>query len=303
MPKIVVTGARGFIGRNLCAFLRNQGHSLLEIDLPEVDVTDAERLLNTLVSFKPDALYHLAGQASVQKSWVMPLETFQVNSGGTAAVLEAVRKSEIPTRVLIVSSASVYNGSNVRHPISESMPVKPSSPYANSKSIAEQLAQVYGNEYALDVVVVRPFNIIGRGQTVEYVVPAITNRIIRACNNGHTIVEIWSLSAVRDFVDVRDAVRAMSMVMTRGKAGKVYNICSGTAVTISDVASRLIELTGFDITLKPVSSLQREHDQSYVVGDPSLIRRELGWKNETTLAESLKEILAEWKGKIGASYD
>lgn len=303
MQKVAVTGARGFIGRNLCTMLKGQGHSLLEIDLPEIDVTDVENLLDTLASYNPDKLYHLAGQASVQKSWEMPLETFRVNSGGTATLLEAVRRSGLSTRVLIASSASVYNGSNLRQPIAESVAINPSSPYGTSKLIAERLAHVYSSEYGLDIVLVRPFNIIGPGQTTEYVVPAIAKRIVAACNSNRSNIEIGSMLAVRDFLDARDAVRAMSEVMAAGKTGRVYNVCSGVGVSISDVAYRLIELTGCDIALKPVNSLHREHDRSYVVGDPSLIRRELGWVNRVTLDESLNDILEEWREKVSSFCD
>lgn len=297
MRKIAVTGARGFIGRHLCATLRDNNDLLLEIDLPEMDVRQAEELFTALAEFEPDAIYHLAGQASVPKSWSAPLDTLKTNCGGTAAVLDAARLIATPVRILITSSASVYDGSSLRRPIPESTLVKPSSPYGNSKFIAEQLASIYGGEYGMDVVVVRPFNVIGHGQSADYVVPALARRVIVACNDNLEEIQIGNMSAVRDFIDARDAVRAMIRVMEAGKAGSVYNICSGVGVSIASIASELTGLAGCDVTLKPEVSLRREHDSSYVVGDPSLIENELGWARQVSLTGSLTDVLEEWKSR------
>ena len=301
MQKVAVTGASGFIGQNLCALLKGRGHSVLELDLPGNDVTDTGKLTELLANFSPVALYHLAGQASVPRSWENPLETFRVNSGGTASMLEAVRRSGIRMRVLVVSSASVYDGSALRSPADESMPPDPSSPYGSSKLIAEQVTHAYVSQYGLDATIVRPFNVIGRGQSPEYVVPAIARRVLLACSRNEGFIEIGSVSSVRDFVDVRDAVRAMESALTTGASGKVYNICSGVGTSILDIASRLVALTGVAITLRPVGSLQRMHDRSYNVGNPSLAHWELGWERRVTLDESLSNVLEEWKGRTAPS--
>jgi GDP-4-dehydro-6-deoxy-D-mannose reductase len=195
---------------------------------------------------------------------------------------------------LIVSSAEVYGAvTESELPITEGAPLKPTSPYAASKIAAEYLGVQAHLAYGLPVMRVRPFNHVGPGQSTHFAVPALASRIVAAKKSGADWIPVGYLGARRDLTDVRDVVRAYRILMSNGSAGEVYNVCSGRAVSIDEVAHRLLELAGADLELRPDPSLVRPVDVPVLLGDPGKLEQQTGWRPEIDLDRTLSDVLAE----------
>jgi GDP-4-dehydro-6-deoxy-D-mannose reductase len=296
--RALVTGANGFVGTWLTAYLRDQGDEVIGIDR-EVDITDAGAVGRAVAAAAPDALYHLAARAHVGESWVDPEDVLQVNAVGTLHVLEAARACPTPPRVLLTSSAEVY-GAVVEDqlPVTETTPLAPVTPYAASKVAAEYLGVQAHLAYGLPVVRVRPFNHVGPGQSPGFVVAALASRIVEAARQGASTIAVGNLEARRDLTDVRDIVRAYRLLIQAGTPGEVYNVCSGRDVAISEVADRLLRLAETDLELVPDRDLMRPVDVPVVRGDPGKLRDATGWHPELDLDTTLRDVLDQWREPV-----
>ena len=289
-----VTGGKGFVGAWLVEHLRASGDEVVAVDR-DVDVTDAAAVRRALVGAEPDAVYHLAAFSHVGRSWDDRTAVVSVNTVGTAAGLDACLRCPTPPRVLVVSSAEVYGEVPAdRQPIDEDQPMRPVTPYAASKAAAEMLAvQAYLGD-GLPVVRVRPFNHIGPGQADSFVVPALAARIIAAQRGGKGELTVGNLSARRDLTDVRDVVRAYRMLMAGGgEPGAVYNVCSGRAAAIEEIANRLLALAGASLELRPDPDLMRPVDVPVVQGDGTRLAGATGWGPIVGLDATLLDVIEE----------
>jgi GDP-4-dehydro-6-deoxy-D-mannose reductase len=285
------------VGTWLASHLAEAGDDVV-VTGEEVDVTDADAVRKSLADVAPEAVYHLAGWAHVGSSWEEPAATFQVNAGGTVHVLDAARRLASPPRVLVVSSAEVYG--TVRPdqlPLTEDTPVSPVSPYAASKVAAEVAARQAVLGYGLPVVVARPFNHIGPGQSPTFVVSALARRIVEAERSGATVLEMGNPTPRRDLTDVRDVVRAYRMLIERGEPGQTYNVCTGEDVVIGDLARRLIELSGVDLELKTGTVELRPIDVPVLRGDGARLTAATGWRPEIPLDRTLADVLDYWRSQ------
>jgi GDP-4-dehydro-6-deoxy-D-mannose reductase len=297
--RVFVTGGGGFVGRHLAEHLRMAGDNVTSVDL-DVDVADSEAIAAAVAVARPDAIYHLAALSHVGDSWDSPTEVLRVNVLGTAGVLAAARRLPEPPVVLVVSSAEVYGAVDPDDlPIDESAPVRPVSPYAASKAAAEQLALQAWRGYGQPVVVVRPFNHIGPGQAPSFAVSALAKRIVEAQRSGARSVPVGTLTARRDYTDVRDVVRAYRSLVLEGKRGEVYNVCSGRDVAVSEIARRLCELAGAAVEMVTDPSLVRAVDLPVLRGDSHRLAADTGWKPEIGLDQTLADVLAYWRERTG----
>lgn len=298
--RALVTGAGGFVGRHLCRHLQESGDEVLTTDRSTdgVDVTDAIALSEYFDRVRPQVVYHLAGASDVGGSWNTPQATFRANAEGTLNVLWAARQVGTE-RVLTVGSADVYGKVAAEHlPITESLPLAPVSPYAASKVAADFVAVQAHLGHGQDVVRARPFNHLGPGQTARFVAPALARRIASNELRGETVVSVGNLSPRRDFTDVRDVVRAYRMLMISGHAGEVYNVCSGVAIAVQELADRLIALARIPMELRPDPELQRPVDIPVLLGDNSRLRAHTGWVPEIDLGRTLADLLDDQRRQI-----
>ena len=158
----------------------------------------------------------------------------------------------------MVSSAEVYGVVTPEQlPLGEDTPTAPASPYAASKLAAEAVALQAWRGYGQPVIVVRPFNHIGPGQSPNFFVPALAKRIVEARRSGARSLPVGTLTTRRDFTDVRDVVAAYRLLVEHGVPGEVYNVCSGRDVAMSEVAAQLLALAGADLTLETDPELVR----------------------------------------------
>jgi GDP-4-dehydro-6-deoxy-D-mannose reductase len=293
--RALITGGKGFVGQWLAAHLKDCGDDVAVIDI-ETDVADGAALRRVMTEVRPDAVYHLAAMTHVGESWENPSQVLRVNVLGTAEILAAARTLESSVRVLVVSSAEVYGVVTPEQlPLREDTPTQPASPYAASKLAAEAVALQAWRGFGQPVVVVRPFNHIGPGQSPNFFVPALAKRIVEARRSGARSLPVGNLTTRRDFTDVRDVVVAYRLLVERGDSGTVYNVCSGRDVAMSEVARELLELSGAELTLETDPSLLRPVDVPVLRGSAELLTAATGWEPRIPLATTLADVLTSWE--------
>ncbi|MCB1004582.1 MAG: GDP-mannose 4,6-dehydratase [Acidimicrobiales bacterium] len=297
--KALITGAHGFVGRYLTEHLESEGDVVVGVDRHEgPDLLDADGWRSLVEGVQPDAVYHLAGQADVGGSWSARLETFRANAEGTLNVLSAAIDAEVP-RVLAVSSADVYGRvTQAELPLDEDSPLRPVSPYAASKVAADFLALQAFLGRGLGVLRVRAFNHLGAGQTDRFVASALAHRVARNELEGGDVVPVGNLTPRRDFTDVRDVVRAYRLLVQRGEAGEVYNVCSGHDVAVAELAEQLVLLAERPMRLEADPSLQRPVDIPVLRGDNTRLRTATGWTPQIPLHQTLADLLDHWRGVV-----
>ncbi|HLH28194.1 MAG TPA: GDP-mannose 4,6-dehydratase [Acidimicrobiales bacterium] len=294
--RALITGAGGFVGGWLAEHLRAAGDEVVAVD-QQVEITDAPAVLSAVKSAEPEAVYHLAALTHVGASWDDPLRVLEVNVLGTAAVLAAARQCGTEPRVLVTSSAEVYGkvADDRDLPISETAPTAPLTPYAASKLAAEAVCLQAHAGHGQPVIVVRPFNHIGPGQSASFAVAALAQRISRAVAEGADGIPVGNLSARRDFTDVRDVVRAYRLLVERGEAGRLYNVCSGTDRSIREVAEVMLEQAGVHLELRTDPELVRPVDVPVLRGDPRRLFDATGWRPEIPFEQTIADVLAWWR--------
>lgn len=293
--RVLVTGATGFLGHHLVETLVGRGAEVLALalepgSLPDgveflsADVCDRAALERTVAAARPDAVAHLAALSHVGASWARIPEYFDVNVLGTENVVAAAAGR----RLVFVSSAEVYGAvPEGEQPIAEDRAPAPRSPYALTKAAAERTALAAGG------IVVRCFNLVGRGQLPSFALPGFAAQLAAiARGTAEPVLRVGNLSARRDFVPVEDAAEAFALVLERAEAGSVCNLATGTAISIADGLERLRRIAGVEATVVEDPSRLRPVDVPLLAGDAGTLRR-LGWAPRRTLEQALGELWAE----------
>lgn len=293
--KALVTGAGGFVGRHLLAHLESSGDEVFATDRANdgLDVLDAPALQDVMRRFRPEVVYHLAGASDVGGSWDTPQITFRANAEGTLNVLWAARETGVE-RVMTVGSADVYGKVTPEDlPIGEDRALAPVSPYAASKVAADFVALQAWLGFGQDVVRTRPFNHLGPGQSTRFVAPALASRIVGNERSGERVVKVGNLTPRRDFTDVRDVVRAYRLLMEKGRSGEVYNVCSGVATAVSELADLMLACTDHEMELVVDPDLARPVDIPVLMGDPSRIHADTGWEPVIPLSHTVSDLIED----------
>ncbi|MEN3272809.1 MAG: GDP-4-dehydro-6-deoxy-D-mannose reductase [Actinomycetota bacterium] len=298
--KAIVTGAHGFVGPYLTSHLESKGDEVVGID-HEVDITDAEAVRSRFADELPDVVYHLAAASHVGDSWSAPAQVVRINSEGSLNVLLAAVAAGVE-RVVLIGSAEEYGHVTPEQlPITEDTPLRPVSPYGASKAAAEMLASYIVRGRDLPVVCVRPFNHLGPGQSDRLVASTLAQQVARNERSGGDEILAGDLSPKRDFSDVRDVVRAYRLLAEKGRPGEAYNVCSGRAVAIREMADILIGLSTHPMKVTLDAERLRPVDVPVLHGDNSKLVRDTGWKPEIPLEQTLADVLDWWRAHEAAA--
>lgn len=286
--KILVTGANGFAGVHLCEYLKSAGHPVLA---PRIDLLNATDTEGALAKISPEGVIHLAAMASVGESISSPAKILRNNILAQLNLLETLRRKNSPARILIIGSADEY-GKGSDRPIGEEAPLMPTSPYAVSKIGQDFLGLQYFLKYKMKIIRVRPFNHIGEGQTLGFVVPDFVKQIVDIEKSGQPgTMLVGNLETIRDFTDVKDMVRAYELALTQGIPGEVYNLGSGRGTKIGDLLNMLVDLSPVKITIKIDPSRFRNGEQQKLICNSQKFQKLTGWKAEIPLEETLFRVL------------
>lgn len=315
--KVLVLGAAGFAGRHLCHELLGRGHEVLPAgrttpgphSLPEgcgpwrnCDVTDAGAVRGLVDAAAPDAVLVLAGLSSQAAANRDPAAALRVNALGVVHVLDAIFRAGARTRAAIVTSGEVYGpGGPAGSPIEECEPLRPSSLYGVSKAAADEAARAFAAR-GQDVVVLRPFNHAGPGQSRGFVCPDFASQVAAiARGHGAGLIEVGNLDVARDFSDVRDVVRGYAAALERGRAGEAYNLCSGRATLVREILDGLCSIAGISPEVRVTADRRRSGEARGTFGSREKAARELGWEPAIPLRRTLEDLLLAEMRAPGAS--
>jgi GDP-4-dehydro-6-deoxy-D-mannose reductase len=314
--RALITGAGGFVGTHLCAYLLSQTDwelmgtvypAPVEAQPPEpcfrlrhTDLRDPQVVQELVDEIQPDYVFHLAAQSFVPTSFADPWDTLENNIRAQLNVLEAVRRSERETRVLVVGSNEEYGAPRPDElPQTEDSPLRPNNPYAVSKVTQDFLGFQYHQAYGVLAVRVRPFNHTGPGQSPRFVAPAFASQIARievGLQGG--VMKVGNLAAARDFSDVRDIVRAYYLAVTEGEPGEVYNLAAGRPQSIQSLLDTLLSYSQTEIRVEIDPDRYRPVDVLVAYGSAEKFRRLTGWEPQIPFEQTLHDVLEYWRGQV-----
>ncbi len=316
--RVLITGITGFAGSHLAEYCLARGdvevfgtarwrsrmdnvqHFLDQITLIDCDLKDSVAVRHCLTEVRPDYIFHLAAQSFVPTSWKAPVETMTTNVVGQINIFEGMRELKLDSRVQLACSSEEYGMVYEDEiPIKETNPLRPLSPYGVSKVAQDLLGYQYHESYGLFTVRTRGFNHTGprRG---DVFVSSNFSRQIAMIEKGkqEPVVKVGNLDARRDFTDVRDMIRGYWIALENGEPGDVYNIGSGTDVTIRTMLDMLLELSSLDIEVRQDPDRMRPSDVEVLRADNSKFCNLTGWKPEIPLEKTLEDLLNYWRERV-----
>lgn len=316
MKKVLITGITGFAGSFLAEHLLSQSdihvigtflsdNSIVNVasckdklELVKVDLQNRDALQALIIDKRPDEIYHLAALAAPSLSFKNPAETLTNNIAIQLNLFEALRAAGLTTtKVLVISSAEIYGIVSPEDlPIDEETRLCPTSPYAVSKIAQDYLALQYFLSYKMPIIRVRPFNHVGPRQSANFVVSSFAKRIVDI-ERGiiEPILKVGTLDTKRDFTDVRDMVRAYSLLMEKGQPGEVYNIGSGVSHKIGDMLQTMLSFSSREIHIEQDPELMRPSDTPELLCDARKMQEVTGWMPEIPFKQTLKDTLDYWR--------
>jgi GDP-4-dehydro-6-deoxy-D-mannose reductase len=312
MPhKTLVTGATGFAGSHLldrlsgrsklAAWQRPGGRArpaTVDVEWKPVDLLDREAVTRAIAKTKPSRIYHLAGAPQIDTSWTSVVPHLEANVLGTHYLLDAVRRAGRPCRVLVVTSAQVYQAGG-HEPLTEDSPLLPANPYGLSKLAEDELALRAHADDGLDVVVARPFNHAGPRQSPAFAISSFARQIALAeAGRVAPEIEVGNLDARRDISDVRDVVEAYEHLMETATAGRPYNVASGRAHRVGDLLDQLIKVARTPVRVLVDEARMRPNDVPVLVGDATRARTEVAWRPHIPIEQTLVDTLDWWRAEL-----
>jgi GDP-4-dehydro-6-deoxy-D-mannose reductase len=276
-------------------------HPILTADLRaavrwiECDLRQTSQIAAALDETAPDAVFHLAGVSFVPAAKADPAAALQVNVLGAARLLEHVRARKelgsIDPVVLVVGSAIQYGSHPPQSmPLGEDCSQEPRNVYGASKAAQEVLALSAWRGDGIRVIATRSFNHSGPGQPTSFVLPRLVRDAIALGVAGEGELVIGN-DTTRDFLHVSDVARAYVDLVEKGQVGEVYNVASGTGVTVENAARRVLALAGVDAKLKMADSLRRNSDVPILVGNPAKLIAATGWSPRYSLDTIIEDLL------------
>ncbi|MEW5822214.1 MAG: GDP-mannose 4,6-dehydratase [Cyanobacteriota bacterium] len=302
---VLITGGGGFIGSHLAEKLLKLGNNVTVIirynsrnDWGNLEYLDKEVLNNLNVIAgniedpycvqkaisKQDVVFHLAALIGIPYSYVAPLNYVKTNIEGTINILDSCLKNNVE-KVVHTSTSETY-GTALYTPIDEKHPLQGQSPYSASKIAADKLAESYFLSFDLPVTTIRPFNTFGPRQSLRAVIPTIISQALK-----HDSVKLGSLSPVRDMNYVVNTVNGfIKIAECEHSTGKVINIGSGKALTIGDIANKIFNILGKDVSIIEDDSRIRPEKSEVLklICDNTLAKELLNWQEEISFDEGLK---------------
>ncbi|MCB1707865.1 MAG: GDP-mannose 4,6-dehydratase [Halioglobus sp.] len=284
----LVTGLAGFTGHYVARELEALGYEVVGLGQGRalagrhlaVDLRDARRLGELVAEIQPQVVVHLAAVAFVAHGDVSDI--YSSNIVGTRNLLAALaackRRAE---KVLLASSANVYGNAEVPV-LDESCAVQPENDYAVSKCAMELMSRHWRDD--LPIVVSRPFNYTGVGQSLSFLLPKLVDHFARRLPQ----VELGNIDVYRDFSDVRTVANAYARLLGAGESGEVYNVCSGVSYSIQDILLMLAELAGYSIDVHVNPAFVRANEVKRLAGSNRKLAATIGELKHIPLADTLQ---------------
>ena len=300
--RVLITGASGFIGQFvLKEMLKNEDIDFFAIDtrkIPNistekqelVSLLDKEKLMEIIKRYKPNIIIHLAAIALVTHDNVG--EIYNVNVQGTENLLEVTQEyCDKGTRVILASTAGVYGNQKVEK-YKEDLPYNPANNYSYSKMITEYLGKRYKAD--LEIVTIRPFNIIGVGQSENFLIP----KLVEHFANRKEKLSVGNISSFRDYVDVEYCAEVIMELVLREKIDfDILNICSGIPTSGEMILQLLQEMTSFKPEIEISKNFVRKNEVWRMIGDTTRLSEFMNGKKSQSVKDILLKMLDYYKNK------
>jgi GDP-4-dehydro-6-deoxy-D-mannose reductase len=302
--RVLVTGGSGFVGRHLAALLVEGGCSTWSLDRRggqpagttaiTADLRDPEAAARAVAESRPDQVFHLAARTPANGPESTPAEWLGGDPVATHHLLDALRIHAPWARALVISSSAVYgNVPAEAQPIPETSPLQPTTLYGVAKASVELVALRFHATHGLHVVRARPFNLVGPGEPSAMLTSTLATQVARIRRGeAPAVVRMRHRATARDYLDVRDAVRAYRRLIAEGEAGEVYNVCSGRAVAIGELVDHLLAIAGVEAAIEETAHSPSPGDITTQAGDARRLAGATGWAPEIPLDRSLADLLA-----------
>ncbi|MDC0490908.1 GDP-mannose 4,6-dehydratase [Paracoccaceae bacterium] len=284
--RVLIFGGNGFVGRYLSKLLECTCD--VTVVGREVDIRDKDALEHLLIDSHYDFAINLAAISNVFDAFSKPDICWDVNFGGTYNILMALQNTNFAGKFLFISSSQVYGQVSHDHlPITEDNICLPTNPYGQSKLAAENLCFQFSKYSSFDVVIARPFNHVGAGQSKQFVVSSIVSQI-KSVNQQNPELLLGDITSTRDFLHVSDVVRAYHALLLCGRNGEIYNVCSGQETSIEEVALILMKISASEMKITSNTQLSNDAKVQRVVGDNSKIRKHVNWEPKLDIMQTLE---------------
>lgn len=310
-PTALITGIAGFCGSYLAELLLREGWQVAGLDVSaqaaarlaelgiaapvwNTDLSDEAALRSVLHETQPQAVFHLAALTNPNAPYTA---LYEVNVLGTIRLLDALAAAAPQAVMLLAGSSAQYGPTQpTENPIRETQEFRPITHYAASKA-AQDLVGSLAAARGQRVVRARSFNIIGPRQGAQFASAAFARQIAEIEQGRRApVIEVGNLAAVRDFVDVRDVVRAYWLAAVAGKAGQVYNVCSGTGRSVQSLLDGLLALsTVRDIAIRTDPARLQAADVPAQIGSYARLAEDTGWQPHIAWQQSLRDLLDYWR--------
>jgi GDP-4-dehydro-6-deoxy-D-mannose reductase len=309
--KALITGIYGFVGVHLAGYLLGQNYHVagfcLESDIDEKalpsdveiftgDLRDQNEIARVVDGYKPDAVIHLAAVSSVKFSFENPAETFAVNILGTLNLLEAISRLNKSAKTLLISSSEIYGQLNIKDtPVEETAILAPVNPYGVSKAAVDLLGYQYFISYGMPVYRIRAFSHSGPRQSIQAVLSDWAFQTAKVeLGLAPPEIKVGNLKVIRDYMDVRDVVRAYLAILEKGQPGEAYNVCSGNRYELGKLLNLIISFCSKPIKIIRDPSRFRPVDIPVLVGSPEKLKAATGWKPQIEIDTTLKDLYSYW---------
>ncbi|HDR9150152.1 NAD-dependent epimerase/dehydratase family protein [Burkholderia vietnamiensis] len=296
-PRALITGLGGFTGDYLAQSLRAAGYRVFGTahgaeatgsDMYRVDLCDRAALAQVVADVQPDVVAHLAAIAFVAHGDADAI--YRTNVVGTRNLLEALANlGNRPKAVLLASSANIYGNAAVEV-IDESVEPNPANDYAVSKLAMEYMSRLWHDK--LPIVVARPFNYTGVGQSPQFLLPKIVSHFQRS----ERVIELGNIDVERDFSDVRRVVDAYRRLLQLAPAGGVFNVCSGRAVSLKAVIAMMEQIAGYTIEVRVNPAFVRANEVRRLQGDGARLQAAVGPLEDIPLESTLRWMFGGGRG-------
>jgi GDP-4-dehydro-6-deoxy-D-mannose reductase len=311
MNPVLVTGAAGFAGSHLLELLARDGAEIIAWQRPgtvplvssagvrwqSVEMLDRTAVHAAVRDAAPAAVYHLAGMPHVGDSWQQTRETFAGNVLASHHLFDGLRRAGLRPRVLITSSATVY--APAARALREDDPAAPNNPYGTSKLAQEMVATRAWKDDGIPALIARAFNHVGPRQSPAFVAPSIARQIAEIeAGRAEPLLRMGNLEPRRDISDVRDTVRAYQALMQAAAPGVPYNVCSGRAVAIRELADRFVASARVPVRIEQDPDRFRPNDTPLILGDMTRLHTDTGWSPQVSLDQTVEDLLAYWRQAI-----
>jgi GDP-4-dehydro-6-deoxy-D-mannose reductase len=312
--KVLVTGSTGMIGSEFVHVLKDQGHEVYGLSRPTsasrmkavsnplhifCDILDQDALRNVVTKVKPDLVIHMAAQAFNGSSYEMESITHQTNYLGTYHVLKACKEIVPDAKILLACSSAEYGlVPKGEQPLKEFRLLRPITPYGVSKVATENLGYQYFANYKLKVYLPRLFIHVGTGHPPATMIQNFARQLALIKKGKlEPIIKVGNLDTARDFIDVRDGVKGMLLVLEKGQPGIPINICTHTAYSGRQILDMLISISGLTVDVVTDPALFRPSDEELLLGDNTELKN-VGWTQQYSIQDTLTAVYQDWLSRI-----